>query len=134
MNEQIDRRIGKKDLVLLGILLAAFLVLFVLVRTLSGQDGAQAVITVDGEVYGTYDLSEDQTVEIVIDGIVTNTLVISGGSADMVSANCPDKLCVHQNPVSRSNQNIVCLPNKVVVTVTGGGSEDGGDDVDVVVK
>ena len=50
-------------------------------------------------------------------GVVTNTLEIRDGCADMTDADCPDKICVNQKAVSRPGETIVCLPNKVVVEV-----------------
>ena len=35
----------------------------------------------------------------------------------MIDANCPDKLCVKQKSISKNNENIICLPNKVIVEV-----------------
>ena len=43
--------------------------------------------------------------------------MIADGKADMKDADCPDRLCVKQKAISRQNENIVCLPNKIVVTV-----------------
>lgn len=42
---------------------------------------------------------------------------IKNKMVDVVYANCPDKLCVHQLSISKGNETIVCLPNKIVVTV-----------------
>lgn len=69
------------------------------------------VVKTDGTEYGRYDLNEDQIIDI--NG--TNRLEISGGKAAMVYADCPDKLCVHMVPVSKSHEMIVCMPNKVTV-------------------
>ena len=44
----------------------------------------------------------------------------------LTEADCPDKLCVHQKAISKNHEMIVCLPNKVVVEVTG--SEENGFD------
>uniref|UniRef100_UPI0002662B0E hypothetical protein n=1 Tax=Mediterraneibacter gnavus (strain ATCC 29149 / DSM 114966 / JCM 6515 / VPI C7-9) TaxID=411470 RepID=UPI0002662B0E len=74
-----------------------------------------AVVTVDGEVYGTYSLAKDQTIEIQ-DG---NRLRIQNGQAKMEWADCPDQLCVHQKAISRTGESIICLPNQVVVSVQG---------------
>ena len=76
----------------------------------------KAVIRDDGEQYGESDLSKDQTIDIQ----GTNTLEILGGKARMSFADCPDKLCVHQKAVSRDGESIICLPNKVVVSIEGG--------------
>ena len=72
------------------------------------------VVKVDGVIQGTYSLSEDGRIEIN-DG--TNVIEISNGKADMIEADCPDQLCVNQKAVSRNHENIICLPNKVVVEV-----------------
>lgn len=51
--------------------------------------------------------------------------MIRDGKADMKEADCPDKLCVHQKAISAENESIVCLPNRVVVTVTNSKKKDG---------
>lgn len=106
----------KNDFILIGIiLLLAFS--FLGYQFLKGKDdSAEVLVTVDGKAYGTYDLASDQTVDI--NG--TNTLVIQDGQADMKDADCPDKLCVHQKAISRDGESIICLPNKIVVTIEGG--------------
>ena len=82
------------------------------------------VVRKEGEVYGTYSLSQPQTVKIKNSkGKTTNVLVIRDGKADMKEADCPDKLCVHQKAISAENESIVCLPNRVVVTVTNSKKE-----------
>lgn len=52
-----------------------------------------------------------------------NLWVIRDGSADMVAASCPDHICVKQHIISKQNESITCLPNKTVLTVTGGSEE-----------
>ncbi len=84
------------------------------------KDTANVVVTIDGEVYGTYPLSEDRTERIEIPDGSYNILVISDGYADVTEASCPDLICVKHNHIRYSKESIVCLPNKVVVTVEGG--------------
>lgn len=80
------------------------------------QDTGTVVVSIDGEEYGSWPLSEDCTVEI--EG--TNQLLIKDGKADMIWADCPDQLCVHQKAITREGESIICLPNKVVVSIAGG--------------
>ncbi len=88
----------------------------------AGEAGQGLVtVTVDGYEEGTYDLSETQTVSIHGG---SNILEIKDGAADMVEADCPDKLCVHQKAISKNGESIICLPNKVVVTVEGSEERD----------
>ena len=127
--EQKDRkRLGKTDLALIGLLLVIGLSGFLAVRLLVNQDGAAVRISIDGELYGTYPLSQEQTIPVCTDGAVTNTVQISEQEAKMIEADCPDQLCVHQRAVSRQGETIVCLPNRVVVEVTG----EQGPDLDAV--
>ena len=106
----------KNDLILAAvvILAAAAILVFQFFRQDSGEHYVE--VTVDGEVFGTYDLAEDQTVEI--DG--TNRLVIKDGAARMEWADCPDQICVNHRAVSREGESIICLPNQVVISVTDG--------------
>jgi hypothetical protein len=112
------KRLGKLDFIFLGVLLLAGVILYAAFYLRSPSSDAAVRITVDGDEYGTFSLNEEQTVSICdADGNVTNVLTISGEKADMVEADCPDLLCVHQKAVSLNGETIVCLPNKVVVTV-----------------
>lgn len=124
----MNRKFGKNDVIFLAVLaLLTVLSLAVLYTVGSGQTGSYVVVTVDGEEFGRYSLSEDRTVEIANrDGTVTNTLVIRDGCAAMAEADCPDKLCVRQKKISKNHENIVCLPNRVVVQVESG-QESGVD-------
>ena len=110
----------KNDWILAAcILLAAVaILLFQFVRSDSGA--GKVSVTVDGEIFGTYSLAEDQTVDI--DG--TNRLVIENGTAEMEWADCPDQLCVNQRAVSRQGESIICLPNKVIVEVESSESSE----------
>lgn len=106
----------KNDWILAGIIIAAALGFF-LWHSMNGQKGAETVtVRVDDKVYGTYDLSETQVIEIN----QTNTLTIEEGQARMTYADCPDQVCVHQKAVSKNRESIICLPNKVVVLIESG--------------
>ena len=108
----------KNDLILIaGLVVLAALVWLVLSLTQSA--GAYVLVTVDGAAYGQYPLDTDAEIRIG-DDTSYNILVIKDGKAEISEASCPDKLCVRQGEVSYDGQSIICLPNKVVVTVSGG--------------
>lgn len=93
--------------------------------------GDTVKVTVDGELYGTYSLSEPRTEEIRTgdDGGQINRLIIRDGKAHMEYATCPDGICVSHRPIFRNGESIVCLPNRVVVTVV---TENASDVPDIV--
>ncbi len=125
----MEKKTGKKEIILLIIIFAVILAVWIGYRMLKTDSGNLVRITVDGEEYGTYDLDEDQEILIEIDGEVTNTLVIGGGEADMIEADCPDQICVNMSAISAESETIVCLPNKIVVEVISSEEETGFDTI-----
>ena len=113
----------KNDVILIAVLLVAAVLTAVGMRIWqmnNTKDAAKVVVTIDGQVYGTYPLSEDRTEKIELPDGTYNILTISDGYADVTEASCPDQICVKHNHIKYSKESIVCLPNKVVVTVEGG--------------
>lgn len=49
-----------------------------------------------------------------------NVLVCRDGEIQMIQSNCPDLICVHHGAVSKTGENIICLPHKVVIEIAGG--------------
>lgn len=118
------RHFRKRDLLVLILIASAIAVTALCFYLRKDAEGGEAVVTIDGEEYGRYSLSEDQEIPILIDGEQTNLLMIEDGKADMVEADCPDQICVNHRAVSKEHETIVCLPNKVVVEIEGGEEAD----------
>ena len=108
-------------IVIVSLLLLSAVVL--IATTLSRQGGASVEITVDGELVGTYSLGTDAVYEL---NGGTNILTVSGGVAYMSDSNCPDHTCENTGRVKYVGEMIVCLPNRITVTVVG--ETDGGVD------
>lgn len=109
----------KKDIwLVLGVLLLAG-ALWIVPRMFLDRSGSTLVIEVSGEKYGSYSLDEDQVIEIN----ETNVCEIKDGSVRMISAKCPDHLCIKQRTIDKSGGTIVCLPNKVVLEIVNTGND-----------
>lgn len=106
----------KNDVVLGGGILVIALVLFLVMHLTRNEAGNQIRITVDGAVYGTYSLEQDQVIEVKENDFY-NRIRIQDGAAYMEEANCPDGYCEEQGKISGRTQTIVCLPHKLVVEV-----------------
>ena len=87
--------------------------------------GAEVLVSLEGEELLRLPLSGDAR-ETIGEGDKFNVLVISDGEAWIEDASCPDHVCVQSGKVSLDGQTIVCLPNKLVISVLGG--EDSGLD------
>lgn len=106
----------KNDYILIAIIIVVAVAGVILFSRYDNISSTSIVVTVDGKLFGTYSLKKDQEIEIND----TNYLIIRDGIADMIKANCPDQICVKQKPISKNNESIICLPNKVIVEVVGG--------------
>lgn len=94
--------------------------LLVIVVLFVQTDGEMVTVEVSGKEIASFPLSEEVT--YVIDGKNggTNTLMIKDGYAWVEDASCPDGLCRNMGKIHNSSQSIICLPNEVVIRITGG--------------
>lgn len=85
------------------------------------QSGGEAVVTVNGEEAARLPLSRDTALTIG-EGEHTNTVAVENGEVLVTEASCPDHICIRQGRISYDGQTIICLPNRLVVTVVGADS------------
>lgn len=94
-------------------------------------DRVLVTIELDGVVMESIEISANESPrEINIDtgdgGY--NTIEVSKDGADMVDANCPDRLCVHSPKIKAPGQSIVCIPHRLVIKIIGERHEDNAVD------
>lgn len=107
----------KKDLFLIGILLAVGMIGFFAfkgIQRFAASDRQILKISVDGKVYGEYSLEDKQEIKI---GDTNVCQIEEDGTVSMTEADCPDHLCVKQGKIKEFGESIVCLPNKVVLEI-----------------
>ena len=126
--KQNRKRHLRNDLLLIGGLLLAAAAGAIWLFFFRGQ-GDTVQVTVDGKPYGTYALAQDRVEEIYTgtEGTQLNRLVISAGKAFVETATCPDGICAAHRAIYRDGESIVCLPHRVVITVTA--ADESGPDV-----
>ena len=121
--ERTEKRRVRADVLLIAALLILAGGLF-LAQRLTRQNGASAVVYVNGERTAAYPLSEDTTVTLRAPNGGCNVLVISDGCARVSEASCPDGICVRAKPIRYEGETIVCLPNKTEIRVEGASCSD----------
>ena len=116
ISDERGKNMKKNDWLLAGGILAVCVIFFA-VHFLRHREGeGQAVISVSGEEYAVYSLSDDRTVSIGD----TNRLIIENGTVKMEWADCPDQICVRHRAISKNGESIICLPHEIVVTIEDG--------------
>lgn len=113
---------ARYDILLIAVLL--FISALALgIMLLSRTEGERVVVEINGTQAAQYSLSVNG--EYPLNG-GTNILVIENGEAYLRYADCPDKVCVNTGRIKYEGQTIVCLPNKIAITVRG---TEGGVDI-----
>lgn len=106
----------KADKILIFVVLLTVGVSTVLFGSINSDIGNTVRITVDGKIYGEYDLNTNQKISVELENGYNN-IVIEDGKAYMENADCPDKYCMEYAPINYGNQTIICLPHKLVVEI-----------------
>ncbi len=119
----------KKDFLLIATILFIIGISFYMILPVWRDKGETVRITIDGKLYGSYNLSQNQTI-MVDESLGFNRIIIENGIVRMDEADCPDKYCMAYKPIKNAGQTIVCLPHKLVVEVIG---EQRSHQVDVIV-
>lgn len=112
-----------KIAILLLALVVAGSCAFLLLRP-THVDRPVARITLDGEVMEEIDLTAvAESYTFIVDGPAgfSNTVQVLPGQIRVKEAGCPDQVCVNQGYIHDSTAPIVCLPNKLVIEIIGGG-------------
>ncbi|MBO5089523.1 MAG: NusG domain II-containing protein [Clostridia bacterium] len=102
----------KKADIKLIIVLAAVGVIALAAVLLCSQKGTRVVITQDKKQLFSGSLYYNQTLDLG-----TNVVEIKNGKVDVISADCENQICVDHPKISKKGQQIVCLPNKIVITI-----------------
>ncbi|MBQ0018233.1 MAG: NusG domain II-containing protein [Clostridiales bacterium] len=123
----MKKYLTKADIILFIILIALGIASTILVSH-GKSTGDKVVITQGGELYGTYSLMEDRSIDIQSDAAhnkdadsVYNTVVIENGKVRMEAASCHNQVCVRHAAISSAGESIICLPNRIVVKIEGNG-------------
>ncbi len=107
------------------------IVLFLLIGTaayllgISRDSGQRVSIYIQGQLYASYSLLENREIDLP----TGNEVTIEDGFVWMSQAPCQEQSCVHQGKINQRGQTILCLPQQVIIEISGENNE-----VDAVVQ
>jgi hypothetical protein len=89
----------------------------------ASQAPASVVIYHDNRIVAEYPLSSRQ--EFYIKGESGGVTVrISNAAVSVVSSRCPRQICRHSSAIRRPFEQIVCVPNHLLIEIRSGGGRD----------
>ena len=103
-----------KKLILIFTVVFFIFVLLAVFLTFLKPDENVAIISVNGKEYQTISLEEDRTFSVNTE-YGENQVEVNDGNIRILSADCPDKLCIRHGKLHSKYDSIVCLPNKLVI-------------------
>lgn len=110
----MDKQKKKEGIIIVTMLIIALVSAFGM-RFFSS--GSKVVVSVGGDVFGTYDTYINQEVTIETEKGV-NVFTIKDGKAMVTYADCKDQICVNMHALSKEDPGIiVCLPHEVVIEI-----------------
>ena len=82
--------------------------------------GSEAHVFVDGKTVYKIDLGKKDAYAIEVkNGRVV--IEVTDGKLYITSADCPRKICVDDSPISMAGESLICIPNNMIVKITGKG-------------
>lgn len=130
----MQKKVNRADKILILILLVASLVaIYFSINRARQKSQVYVSIQVDGVEIDRLDLSKsmDGQDKVYKTKYGTNVVSFKDGQVYVSHADCRDKICMMEKPISKKNEMIICLPHHFVVEIKG---FDGGDGPDVMVK
>ncbi len=122
-NDSMFKLVKKWDVFLIVLLIAVGLVAYFL--GLSRNPGETVNIYVEGRLYGSYSLWENQEISLP----TGNRIIVEAGFVQMKEASCDEQSCVRQGKINQAGQTILCLPHQVIIEISGE-----NNDIDAVAK
>ncbi|MFC1540850.1 NusG domain II-containing protein [Candidatus Latescibacterota bacterium] len=117
----------KGDIILVAVFAVLSLASVAWMRNLY-NGGKHVVVEVDGHL--ALELLLDSDVTESVTGPLGETVVsIENGTARFIESPCPHKYCIRMGRISRRSEIIVCVPNRVFMTIRGGSEEQPLDGV-----
>ena len=117
---------NKWDKLLTGTIIFVSLAAMVILEVFAfGSTGDTVEIYVDGALQASYNFRtlREPITHVCYTEYGYNKIVIDNHGAYVAESDCADKTEIRQGQISETNASLICLPNRLVVQITGGKSD-----------
>jgi len=98
-------------------------VLFLVINSVGAYKNSDSVIiTVNGSIYGQYPLNINNEIAVSTE-FGCNTVIIDNNSVYVSNATCKEGLCVNEGRISKTNQSVICMPNRLCISISNNTKE-----------
>lgn len=77
----------------------------------------QVVVSVNGKIEGRYKLGDEAQTYTIDNEFGKNTFVITNDGVHMSESDCKDKICINMGHITRTGESIICLPNRLIISL-----------------
>lgn len=119
-------------IIIVSLLILSFVPSIIFSKSLSKNFNSTYVsIKVNGKFYDNIPLSSfkgEKTLTIKSKH-GTNDVLVKDNKIKIIKANCKDELCIKQGEISNVGENIICLPNELIIEIKGAEKDSSSDDM-----
>lgn len=111
--------VTKRWLIVIGLLVLASLIAIPMMRSTT-KGNQTATIRLNQDIVQHIDLAsvlESYQLKGDAPNGGYNVIDVRPGEIEVIEADCPDQICVHQGAISDGAEPIVCLPHKLVIEI-----------------
>ncbi|HLD36790.1 MAG TPA: NusG domain II-containing protein [Planctomycetota bacterium] len=120
---EIHCRVRFQDVLLsLIVLVGSFWSLSIFSTTDSSNSG-NLVIYKNGLVIKEVSLFDNKIINLPVDSGNISIEIKPGSGVHILASSCPAKVCVHAGWIKQPGETIICLPNKVLMEISGENKE-----------
>ncbi len=84
-----------------------------------GTTGAKAEVYVNKRKTAVFSLSGPESIKEIDTQIGKIRLEIGNGSIRVLQSPCNQRICILQGAIHHTHENIICLPARMVISITG---------------
>ena len=115
ITEVSDMKLG--DIVIAAVILLIAAAIWVFPVSGGGRGGLSVTVSQNGHEIRRIGLTPaGERTEVSLDGAKA---AVENGRVCMLDSTCPDKVCVKTGWISGAGQSIVCVPNRIIIKISG---------------
>ena len=120
---EMHHRIRIPDVLLsLVVLIGSFWSIFAF-NNASSDDASNLVIYKNGTIIKEAILSVDKVINLPLASGNISLEIKPGSGVHILASSCPAQVCVHTGWIKQPGETIICLPNKILLEISGENNE-----------